>query len=97
MEMAAELPPSRGDERCGAVPLVPRACCVCRAWRHAVREHPAPLWRHVDLSFGWCRPTDNIIKRYCISGRAFQSFPFLLNFSTIEKYFKWGQGYIGSS
>lgn len=49
----------------GALPLIPRVTRVCRGWRDAVRADPAPLWRHVDISYGWCRPTDKIIAKYC--------------------------------
>lgn len=41
----------------GAIPIVPIASCVCRAWRSAVLASP-DLWEHVDLGHGWCRPSD---------------------------------------
>ena len=54
--------------RLGAVPLIPTVARVCRGWREAVRADPAPLWRHVDVSFGWCRPTDGLVKKHCRAG-----------------------------
>ena len=29
---------------------------------------PRALWRHVDLSYGWARPSDAIVRRYCTNG-----------------------------
>jgi len=54
--------------RVGAVPLIPRVTRVCRSWRDATRSDPAALWQRVDISSGWCRPTDHIISRYCKGG-----------------------------
>jgi hypothetical protein len=33
---------------------------VCRAWRAAVLETPE-VWRKLDMSYGWCRPTDSTL------------------------------------
>ena len=52
----------------GAVPTAARAACVCRAWRDAVRVAGSVLWRHADLSRGWCRPSDAIVSRLCRAG-----------------------------
>ena len=52
----------------GAVPTAARAACVCRAWRDAVRVAGSALWRHADLSRGWCRPSDAIVSRLCRAG-----------------------------
>ena len=74
MQRIAELPaddaedPSRETHRLGAVPTVPRVASVCRGWRHAVASDPRALWRVVDLSYGWARPSDAIVRRYCANG-----------------------------
>ena len=53
----------------GALPLIPRLTRVCRGWRDAVSADPAPLWRHVDISYGWCRASDAIVAKLCKDGR----------------------------
>ena len=74
MQMVAEMPaedtedPRRETHRLGAVPTVPRVASVCRGWRHAVASDPRALWRVVDLSYGWARPSDAIVRRYCANG-----------------------------
>ncbi len=74
MQMVAEMPaddtedPRREAHRLGAVPTVPRVASVCRGWRHAVASDPRALWRVVDLSYGWARPSDAIVRRYCANG-----------------------------
>ena len=52
----------------GAVPTAARAACVCRAWREAVRVAGSALWRHADLSRGWCKPNDATVSRLCRAG-----------------------------
>ena len=75
MQEVARLPPDEQDDdskpethRRGAVPTVPRVASVCRGWRDAVLSDPRALWRHVDLSYGWARPSDAIVRRYCTNG-----------------------------
>jgi len=74
MQAVAEMPaddaedPRRETHRLGAVPTVPRVASVCRGWRHAVASDPRALWRVVDLSYGWARPSDAIVRRYCANG-----------------------------
>jgi len=75
MQEVARLPPDDRDDdskpethRRGAVPTVPRVASVCRGWRDAVLSDPRALWRHVDLSYGWARPSDAIVRRYCTNG-----------------------------
>ena len=40
---------------------------VRHAGGHAVASDPRALWRVVDLSYGWARPSDAIV-RYCANG-----------------------------
>ena len=44
----------------GAVPVAAAAACVSRAWRAAVQATPE-LWAVVDLSWGWCRPSNAVL------------------------------------
>lgn len=48
----------------GAIPTAPNAACVSKAWRAAVKSCPS-LWTNVDLSYGWCRPTNAILTEQC--------------------------------
>ena len=79
--MATELPADvpddapeddarRSTHRTGAIPLVPKLASTCRAFRDVLRERPESVWRVVDLSYGWCRPSDAVIRRLCASGQA---------------------------
>ena len=70
MQEVARLPPDEQDDdskpethRRGAVPTVPRVASVCRGWRDAVLSDPRALWRHVDLSYGWARPSDPVAEK----------------------------------
>ena len=91
--MATELPADvpddapeddarRSTHRTGAIPLVPKLASTCRAFRDVLRERPESVWRVVDLSYGWCRPSDAVIRRldeiealeqgatrFCLSGK----------------------------
>ncbi|KAL4515458.1 hypothetical protein Ndes2437B_g06897 [Nannochloris sp. 'desiccata'] len=49
----------------GAIPGAAIALCINKAWRSAVLSHPE-LWYYVDLSFGWCRPTNTILQTYSL-------------------------------
>jgi hypothetical protein len=46
----------------GAVPTAPRLTCVSRAFRDAVTGEPEMFWVDVDLSSGFCAPTDARIR-----------------------------------
>jgi len=49
----------------GAIPGAAIALCINKAWRSAVLSYPE-LWKYVDLSFGWCRPTNTILESYSL-------------------------------
>lgn len=53
--------------RRGAVPVVPVVASVCRAWRDAMRVHPAELWRVADFS-GDFDPPAAALSRLCAAG-----------------------------
>ncbi|EFN51581.1 hypothetical protein CHLNCDRAFT_55036 [Chlorella variabilis] len=46
----------------GAIPTAAAATCVSRSWRAAALACP-DIWRHVDLSWRRCRPSDAAISR----------------------------------
>jgi F-box/leucine-rich repeat protein 6 len=53
-----------------ALPTAAYASCVSRAWRVAIRSEP-DVWRNVDLSYGWCKPTDEVVAYFCGQGITF--------------------------
>ena len=46
-----------------ALPLVPTICASCRPLRDAVVANPTAVFQTIDLGYGWCRPSDDIICR----------------------------------
>jgi hypothetical protein len=56
----------------GAVPSAAIALCINKAWRNAVLSLPE-LWQYVDLSFGWCRPTNTILESYSLKWVAMEN------------------------
>lgn len=55
----------------GAIPSASIALCINKAWRNAVLSCPE-LWKSVDLSFGWCRPTNSILELYLLKWTAME-------------------------
>lgn len=49
-------------------PAAPRLASVCSAWRAVVAANEPLLWKHADLSYGWCRSDDRVVRRLCQRG-----------------------------
>mmetsp|Transcript_41835 Transcript_41835/g.104946 ORF Transcript_41835/g.104946 Transcript_41835/m.104946 type:complete len:346 (-) Transcript_41835:275-1312(-) len=46
-----------------ALPVAATCRSVCRSWRQAVADTPQ-VWRRLDMSYGWCNPTDRTLKQH---------------------------------
>ena len=61
---------ARCVERSGsAIPTTPRLASVSRTFRDAINSAPEMFWVDIDMSSGFCAPTDAKIKTMCSTGR----------------------------